>query len=143
MQVKQNDIEIPVFQVRMHFKDKKLVEMVRDGLDLDELNHEYTHQNRHYVLFTVRKRKTISEKLIPLLDGRLFGLKRIQFEIWKKKFEIKKENGYINLFKFVSPDIKMLHVKQFIKFWLILNKNSHYFLNNGCFILDSGTRISL
>jgi len=40
----------------------------------------------------VRKRKTINEKIIPLLEGRLFGMKKIQFEDWKKKFEQREEN---------------------------------------------------
>lgn len=92
MWIKQNSQEVPVFQLKMHALDKELVEMVRDGLGLDEEIHEYNHQNRHYALLLVRRRKTITEKIIPLLDGRLFGMKKIQFEDWKKKFERKKKD---------------------------------------------------
>jgi hypothetical protein len=98
MWIKQNKQEIAVFQLKMHVLDKKLVEMVRDGLNLDEPVHEYNHQNRHYVLLLVRKRKTIAEKIIPLLDGRLFGMKEIQFQNWKKKFEQRREDW---LYKFI------------------------------------------
>ncbi|MFH2136536.1 MAG: LAGLIDADG family homing endonuclease [Patescibacteria group bacterium] len=79
MWIKQNNQEVPVFQLKMHASDKELVEMVRDGLNLNETIHIYNHQNRHYVLLLVRKRKTINEKIIPLLDGRLFGMKKNQF----------------------------------------------------------------
>lgn len=86
MWIKQNSREIPVFQLKMHVRDKELLEMVRDGLDLSESIHEYLHQNRHYAMLLVRKRKSITEKIIPLLSGRLFGFKKIQFEEWGKKF---------------------------------------------------------
>jgi len=57
MWIKQNNTEIPVFQLKMHYKDKNLIEMVRDSLDLSETVHEYTHQNRHYALLLVRKKE--------------------------------------------------------------------------------------
>lgn len=98
MWIKQSKREVPVFQLKMHALDKELVEMVRDGLDLDEPVYEYNHQKRHYVLLLVRKRKTIAEKIIPLLNGHLFGLKKIQFNDWKKKFEDEQEKW---LYKFI------------------------------------------
>ena len=95
MWIKQNGREIPVFQLKMHVRDKELVEMVRHGLGLNEAIYDYDHQNRHYVLLLVRKRKTIIEKIIPLLDGRLFGYKKIQFEEWKRKFA-KEQKEWLN-----------------------------------------------
>jgi len=38
MWVKQNNQEVPVFQLKMHASDKDLVKMVRDGLNLKENN---------------------------------------------------------------------------------------------------------
>lgn len=91
MWIKQNGREVPVFQLKMHVRDKELIEMVRDGLDLNEPIHEYTHQNRHCAMLLVRKRKSIAEKIIPLLDDHLHGYKKIQFEEWRKKFAKERE----------------------------------------------------
>lgn len=86
MWVKQNGNEIPVFQLKMHADDKELVELVRDSLGIKVKVHEYNHQNRHYVVFLVRKRKVIADVIIPFFDGVLYGLKKQQFEAWKNKF---------------------------------------------------------
>ncbi len=86
MWIKQNGQETPVFQLKMHADERSLFELIKNKLGLKEKIYEYTHQNRHYVLLLVRKRKVIEEIIIPVFDQRLFGLKKIQFEEWRDKF---------------------------------------------------------
>lgn len=83
------------FQLRLHYDDRELVYAVKKSLGLKEPVYEFNHQNRHSALLLVRRRETIEKIIIPAFDGRLFGLKKIQFEAWKKKFfEEKKNWGY-------------------------------------------------
>jgi len=89
--------KVPVFQLRMHYNDRELVFAVRNSLKLKEPIYEYKHRDknkpsliRHYVQLMVRKTEVIKEKIIPAFEGRLYGLKREQFNAWKAKF-LKKE----------------------------------------------------
>ena len=86
MWIKQNNTEVAVFQLKMHALEKPLFELIKETLGLKEKIHQYLHQNRHYVLLLVRKRSVVEEIIIPTFEGRLFGLKKIQFEDWKNKF---------------------------------------------------------
>ncbi len=85
--------KIAVFQLRMHYNDKDLVFAVRNTLKLKEPVYEYNYQDqkklslwRHQALLLVRRRETIKKIIIPAFDGRLSGLKEIQFNQWKKEF---------------------------------------------------------
>lgn len=73
---------VPVFQLKMHVKDKKLVTTVRDSLGLNEPVYEYNHGKRHYVLLIIRKRKSLEENIFPAFRNRLYGTKRQQFARW-------------------------------------------------------------
>lgn len=86
MWIKQNGTELAVFQLKMHADERPLFEMIKSRLSLTEKIHEYTHQNRHYVLLLVRKRQSIINKIIPAFDGRLHGLKKLQYTKWREKF---------------------------------------------------------
>lgn len=90
MWVKQKNIKIPVFQIKMEAADQILVEIIKEKLNLKETIHQYTHQNRNYTLLLVRKRSIIENVIIPTFDGRLFGTKKSQFEGWKNKYFTKK-----------------------------------------------------
>lgn len=81
-----------LFQLRLHYDDRKLVFAVKNSLGLKEPVYEYKHQNRHSALLLVRRRETIEKIIIPAFNGRLFGLKKIQFEKWKKQFFEEKKN---------------------------------------------------
>lgn len=84
--VKQKNSEIPVFQLKMAKNEEGLLNLVKQKLGLKEIVHNYIHKNRSYALLLIRSRRTIENVLIPLVDGRLFGQKAIQFELWKKKY---------------------------------------------------------
>ncbi len=88
--VKQKNSEVPVFQLKMQSGDHGLLELIKAKLEIKEQIHQYTHQNRTYSLLLIRSRRTIETKLIPIFDGRLFGQKQIQFDLWKKKYYEKK-----------------------------------------------------
>jgi len=88
--VKQKNSEVPVFQLKMQSNDHELLELVKTKLEIKESIHKYIHQGREYSLLLIRSRRTIETKLIPILDGRLFGQKQIQFNLWKKKYLEKK-----------------------------------------------------
>lgn len=88
--VKQKNSEVPVFQLKMQYFDYELLELIRSKLEIKEKAHQYIHQNRAYSLLLIRSRRTIENTLIPIFDGRLFGQKKNQFEIWKKKYFEKK-----------------------------------------------------
>lgn len=90
MWIKQNGNEVAVFQLKMHADEKPLFQLIKLRLGLKEKIYEYTHQNRHYVLLLIRKRRVIEDIIIPTFDQRLFGLKRDQFEVWKNKYYQKK-----------------------------------------------------
>lgn len=88
--VKQKNSEVPVFQLKMRSGDFELLELIKAKLGIKESIHQYIHQDRSYSLLLIRSRRTIETILIPTLDGRLFGQKRIQFDLWKKKYFEKK-----------------------------------------------------
>ena len=88
--VKQKKSEIPVFQLKMQAGDYELLELIKSKLGIKESIHQYIHQGRKYSLLLIRSRKTIETILIPILDGRLFGQKKAQFDLWKKKYFEKK-----------------------------------------------------
>jgi len=88
--VKQKNSEVPVFQLKMQSGDQALLELIKAKLEIKEVIHQYSHQNRNYSLLLIRSRRTIETKLIPIFDGRLFGQKQVQFDLWKKKYFEKK-----------------------------------------------------
>src|SRR5690349_11790968 len=88
--VKQKNSEVPVFQLKMQIEDYELLELIKEKLEIKEVVHTYTHQNRQYCLLLIRSRRTIETKLIPIFDGKLFGQKQTQFDLWKKKYFEKK-----------------------------------------------------
>ncbi len=84
--VKQKNSEVPVFQLKLQTADHALLELIKTKLGIKEQIHQYTHQNRQYSLLLIRSRRTIETILLPIFDGRLFGQKQIQFDLWKKKY---------------------------------------------------------
>ena len=88
--VKQKNSEVPVFQLKMQAGDHDLLELIKTKLGIKESIHQYIHLGRKYSLLLIRSRKTIETILIPILDGRLFGQKKLQFDLWKQKYFEKK-----------------------------------------------------
>lgn len=94
--------KLAVFQLQMPYNNKNLVFAVRNTLGLKEPVYEYNYQDRkksslwrHQVKLLVRRREVIKKIIIPVFDGRLFGLKEKQFNQWKKEFFEQEKNGNI------------------------------------------------
>lgn len=78
--------KIPAFALRMHIRDKALVEAVRSSLGLKGKVREYIHGGRHYVFLAVREIGPLKNIIIPTLYPRLFGYKKLQFLHWFRGF---------------------------------------------------------
>jgi hypothetical protein len=86
MWVKQKNTEVPVFQIKMEVEELPVLEMIKAKLGLQEQIYQYSQKNKPYVLLLVRKRSVIQTTLIPTFDGRFWGKKKTQFNVWKNKF---------------------------------------------------------
>lgn len=99
----------PAFSLRMHVRDKELVEMVRYTLTYKEKVYEYQHAGRHYVMLIVRNPGDLKNKVIPLIYPRLLGYKKQQFVEWFKQFsDIDVPENYrfiFNVFKRKFPQL--------------------------------------
>lgn len=76
----------PCVTLKMHFRDKELIEGIRDYFGLDNRVYEYTHQNRHYVMLIIRDKLILKNKIVPFFKNQLLGNKGMQFEAWLKMF---------------------------------------------------------
>lgn len=83
---RQNGEEIPAFVLKMHVRDKELIESIRDYLEIDNRVYEYKHQGRHFAMLIVRDTWTLKNKIIPICKRKLLGFKGTQFEWWLKHF---------------------------------------------------------
>ncbi len=84
-------IKLPVFMIAMHWRDKSLIEKLRDYMKLKEP--VYTHAsskkdgyNRGNVArLMVRDFGELRDKVIPLFNNQLVGYKGLQFKEWMEK----------------------------------------------------------
>ena len=84
--IHQNGGRLPVFQIRMHISEKPLLELLKEKMNITESIHEYKNKGRHSVFIIVRRRFVLENIIIPVFNGRLFGKKAAQFELWKEIF---------------------------------------------------------
>lgn len=75
-----------IFQFKLPAADRAVLEAARERLGLPESVRSYSTGPHQYSVLVVRSRRSISNILIPLLDGRLFGTKRAQFDQWRDQF---------------------------------------------------------
>lgn len=90
--VKQKQYLVPVFQIKIPIKEINLLELIKEKLCLSEKIHRYNYQDRAFGLLLVRKRSSIENIIIPAFDGRLLGVKKEQFELWKNLYYQRKLN---------------------------------------------------
>jgi hypothetical protein len=82
--------KIPAFELRMHVRDKEMIENIRDILKLK--NNVYVY---HYpagnrgpqAMLIVREFGSLKNVIIPLCYKKLKGNKGIQFSAWLEKIE--------------------------------------------------------
>ncbi len=78
--------KIPSFVLKMHVRDKELIEAVRDYFGIHNWVYEYTHTGRHFAMLIIRDIPTLKNKIVKLCKRRLLGHKGTQFDWWLKKF---------------------------------------------------------
>lgn len=85
--------KIPTFTIKMHARDRELLESVRDTLGLKNKIYEYNHQRRDghkrgpQTMLIVREIGNLKNTIIPLFAGKLRGNKGKQFEEWMEKMD--------------------------------------------------------
>ncbi len=88
---KSGRYSIPTFTLKMNARDKKLLEMVRDHLELKNKVYEYNHQGKDgykrgsQAMLIVREIGSLKNKVVPFFYGNLVGNKGTQFESWLEK----------------------------------------------------------
>lgn len=75
----------PAFVLRMHARDKSLIEAVRDYWHLKEKVYEYQHGGRHYAMLIVRDFADLKNIIVPFFYKNLQGHKGKQFTEWLER----------------------------------------------------------
>ena len=83
---RKNGNEIPQFILKMHVRDKELIEAIRDYIGLRDTIYEYKIQGRHFSMLIIRDIPTLRNKIVPLFKNKLLGHKGTQFDWWLKYF---------------------------------------------------------
>lgn len=87
----KNKVKIPAFALRMHIRDKSLIEAVRDTLGLNNKVYTYHHRGKDganrgpQAMLIVRGFSSFRDIIIPLFYKKLHGHKAIQFKDWLEK----------------------------------------------------------
>lgn len=83
--------KVPAFTIKMHVRDKELLEMVRDTMGLKNRVYEYNHQGHDghkrgpQAMLIVRELGNLKNIVVPFFYGRLKGNKGKQFNEWLEK----------------------------------------------------------
>ena len=115
---KNKIVKIPAFQIRMNIRDKKLLEDLRDYLELKNRIYTYYYPGKDgckrdpLAMLIVREIGRLRNIIIPLFYNKLVGYKAIQFIEWLEK---------------IGNDV---NVPSSYKFLYILHKNGHYLKRN-------------
>lgn len=82
---------VPAFCIKMHARDKKLLELVRDSLGLKNKVYEYEQsrsdgvKRSRQVFLIIRDIGSIKNVIVPLFYKNLIGNKGKQFEDWIRR----------------------------------------------------------
>jgi LAGLIDADG endonuclease len=83
--------KVPAFSIKMHVRDKQLLEMVRDTMGLRNKIYEYNHQGKDganrgpQAMLIVREFGQLKNIIVPFFYKRLKGDKGRQFNEWLEK----------------------------------------------------------
>lgn len=76
----------PAVALRMHYRDKELLEGIRDYFGIQNRVYEYTYNGRHQAMLIIREMPTLKNIIVPFFKNQLLGNKGMQFELWLKTF---------------------------------------------------------
>ncbi len=85
---KKIGIRVPAFAIKMHVRDKKLLEAIRDKLGLTNKVYQYDHQRNDghkrgaQAMLIVREFGQLKNIIVPFFYRKLRGNKAIQFHNW-------------------------------------------------------------
>ena len=88
---KNKKVKVPAFQLRMHIRDKELIEAVRDFLGLKNKVYTYHYPGKDgakrgsQAMLIVREFNNLKDIIIPLFYKNLIGHKNEQFIEWLEK----------------------------------------------------------
>jgi len=100
-----NGRRIPAFAIKMHYRDKRLLETVRDTLGLRNKVYVYNHQGNDghkrapQAMLIVREIGSLKNVIVPLFYKKLYGNKASQFSEWMEK--IGKDQDIPDIYKFI------------------------------------------
>lgn len=77
---------VPAFVLKMHVRDKELLEGVRDYLGLPDRVYEYFLGGRHFALLQVRDVGALKNTIVPLFWEKLLGHKGTQLKAWLSEY---------------------------------------------------------
>lgn len=84
-------IKVPAFAIKMHARDKKLLEGVRDKLGLTNRIYQYDHQRNDghkrdpQAMLIVREFGQLKNIIVPFFYKKLYGNKAAQFQAWLER----------------------------------------------------------
>jgi len=84
--MRRDGTRMPTVALIMHYRDKELLEGVRDYLGIHNKVYEYTNRGRHTAMLIIREIPTLKNVIVPLFKNQLLGNKGMQFEAWLKMF---------------------------------------------------------
>ncbi len=80
------------FQIKMRHENYELLRMIRDVLGITNHIHIYREGNTRYAILLTRSKKTLTEKIIPFVDERIYGQKLKDYLQWKKNLLLLSNN---------------------------------------------------
>ena len=114
--------KLPAFTLAMSVRDKELVGLVRDALDLKNKVYEYaprknkgSHNRQGMAILIVRDLYQLKNIIVPLFYSRLHGHKKRQFEEWIERIglDLKVPGGYKMIYALYKTGYYENKLKQF------------------------------
>jgi hypothetical protein len=121
LEYKRNFHTYFAFQIKTTIANKSLLDQIATTIELDNRVYCYDNRDQSYALLIVRDRQSLLDKVIPFLDGHLFGDKATYFNNWKNRI-------IANSSMWNYRNIKGTGNPQFYK---IVDKNPNTAQNNG------------
>jgi hypothetical protein len=106
LEYKRNHNPYFAFQIKTTIANKSLLDQIAATVGL--INRVYCYDNREqsYSLLIVRDRHSLLDKVIPFLDGHLFGEKEAVYEDWKSRIYANRSTwNYRNIKGTINPQL--------------------------------------
>ena len=111
---KYGRVKIPAFSIKMHIRDKALIEKVRDKLGLKNRVYVYHHKGNDganrgpQAMLIVREINNLKDVIVPFFYRKLKGNKAKQFDEWIHK--IWKDSEVPHSYKLIYKPVSYTHL---------------------------------